>query len=298
MRRGLVRSMVLLPMLASAITPGMARGQSLPDSLIQRIRAGAAHVVVPGDSVVLPLVGTPRLPLIEVRVNGTGPYRFLIDLGSNVTLLRRDVVDRSGSTVLVDRTTSDIVHVATLRLGSARLEDVTAGSYDELDVDGVLGYNVLQYVSFTLDFPGQRLVLHHRSLPPPDGENVIAYRLHERMPVVMVGLGGDSLVVYLDTGASEWMTVPPRVEAGLRWLTPPTPGPSVYNNQTGRTQVRAGRLADTLTLGVFRVASPLVYVNTSADDPWIGAAAMNRAAWTFDPAHQRLEITMLSGEHE
>ncbi len=138
---------------------GLAVAQSLPDSLLERVRAGATRIVLPGDSVALPLIGTPTLPLVEVGVNGTGPYRFLIDLGSNVTLLRKNIVDASGSTVLVDRPTSDIVHVEAIALGDARLEDVTVGSYDELDVDGVLGYNVLRLSSFTLDFPAQRLVL-------------------------------------------------------------------------------------------------------------------------------------------
>ena len=271
---------------------GAASAQSLPDSLVQRIRAGAARVVVPGDSVVLPLVGTHTLPLVEVSINATGPYRFLVDLGSNVTLLRRNVVDASRSTVLVERATSDIVFIETIRLGKARLEDVVVASYDELDVDGVLGYNVLQYSSFTLDFPRQRLVLHHRSLPPPDGRTVFPYRLQGRMPYIMVSLGRDSLLLNLDTGATEWMTVPPAYQARLRWLAPPAPGRTTFNNQTGSARVLEGRLADTLRFGALVVPSPLVYVNPDGDDPWLGAAAMRSAVWTFDPLQQRVQVTV------
>jgi predicted aspartyl protease len=272
---------------------GVLAAQSLSDSLVARIRAGAARLVLPGDSVVLRLVGSPTLPVVEVRVNGMGPYRFLVDLGSNVTLLRRDIVDATGSTVLVERPTSDIVHVATIALGHARLEDVTVASYDELDVDGVLGYNVLQYSSFTLDFPGQRLVLHRRSLPPPDHQTVFAYQLVGRMPSIMVRLGVDSLLVNLDTGASEWMTVPPALQASLRWRAPPVPGRTTFNNQTGRTTVLEGHLADTLRLGELVIASPLVYVNADADDAWLGAAAMASAVWTFDPRQRRVHVMVL-----
>ena len=150
--------------------------------MVARLRAGAAQLVLPGDSVVLPLVGTPTLPLVEATINGAGPYRLLIDLGSNVILLRRNVVDASRGTVLVDRARSDIAHVDAIGLGPARLEDVTIASYDELDVDGVLGYNALQHSSFTLDFPGQRLVLHRRELPEPDQRSVFGYRVEGRMP--------------------------------------------------------------------------------------------------------------------
>lgn len=270
--------------------PGLA--QSLPDRLVQRIRAGASRIVVPGDSVVLPLVGTPTLPLVDAMINGAGPYRLLVDLGSNVTLLRRNVVDASRSVVLVDRPSSDIVHVDQIGLGEARLEHVTVAAYDELDVDGVLGYNVLQYASFTLDFPGRRLVLHHRPLPPPDGVSVHSYQLVGRMPYVTVWLGSDSLPVNLDTGATEWMTIPPGLQSRLRWVAPPAPGRTVFSNQTGRARVLEGRLADTLRLGALEIPSLLVYVNPDAADAWLGAAAMAQAVWTFDPRQRRVLVTL------
>jgi len=248
--------------------------------------------MVPGDSVVLPLVGTPTLPLVEAWINGTGPYRLLIDLGSNVILLRRNVVDASGGHVLADRPKSDIVRIEEISLGQARLEEVTAGAYDSLDVDGVLGYNVLRYTSFTLDFPGRRLVLHHRRLPPPDGHSVLAYEEQGRMPYVPVLVGEDSLLMNLDTGASDRMTVPSRLQSALRWRAPPAPGRTVINNQIGRTQVREGCLADTVRVGPLEIPDPLVYVNPAVDDAWLGAAAMNRAVWDFDPAARRLRITL------
>lgn len=288
--KGLTSALIILALFVGLTPPGKCFAQALPDSLVERIRAGAAGLVLPGDSVVLPLVGTPTLPLVEVMINGTGPYRFLIDLGSNVTLLRRNVVDASRSTVLVERPTSDIVHVEALTLGGARLEGVTVASYDELDVDGVLGYNVLQYSSFTLDFPSQRLVLHRDSLPPPDGQTVFAYQLAGRMPYVTVRLGHDSLLVNLDTGATEWMTVPPSSQSRLRWAAPPVPGRTTFNNQTGSTQVLEGRLADTLRFGELTIISPLVYVNPDAEDAWLGAAAMAGAVWTFDPQQLRVQV--------
>ncbi len=283
-------ALIMLAGLAGLTPTGVGSAQTLSDSLVERIRAGAAGLVLPGDSVEVPLVGTPPLPLVEVSINGTGPYRFLIDLGSNVTLLRRNVVDASRSTVLVERPTSDIVHIEAVAIGDARLEGVTAASYDELDVDGVLGYNVLQYSSFTLDFLGQRLVLHRGSLPKPDDRTVFGYQLVGRMPYVTVQLGDDSLLVNLDTGAAEWMTVPPSWQSRLRWAKVPVPGRMTFNNQTGSTQVLEGRLADTLRFGELMITSLLVYVNPDAEDAWLGAAAMASAVWTFDPRLRRVEV--------
>jgi hypothetical protein len=151
---------------------------------------------------------------------------------------------------------------------------------------------VLRYSSFTLDFPGQRLLLHRRTLPVSNDVTVFSYQLHDgHRPYVTVQLGSDSLLVNLDTGASETMTVPPGLQSRLKWLSPPAPGRMTSNNQTGNTRVDEGRLADTLRLGELVIESPLVYVNPVAEDAWIGAAAMRHAVWTFDPGHQRVELT-------
>lgn len=288
--KGRAPALITLAILACLTRTGECLAQALPDSLVDRIRAGASRLVLPGDSVVLPLVGGPTLPLVEASVNGTGPYRLLIDLGSNVTLLRRNVVDASQSKVLVERATSDIVHVEAIALGDARLEGVTVASYDELDVDGVLGYNVFQHSSFTLDFPGQRLVLHRGSLPRPDDRTVFTYELVGRMPYISVRLGLDSLLLNLNTGATEWMTVPPSWQSKLPWAAAPVPGQTTFNNQTGRTPVLEGRLAGTLQFGELTITSPLVYINPDADDAWLGASAMAGAVWTFDPQQRRLQV--------
>lgn len=285
-----IPKLITVTLLISLTPVGKCLSQTLPDSLVEKIRAGAVRIVIPGDSVAIDLVGSPTLPLVEVKVNGTGPYRFLIDLGSNVSLLRRNVVDASRSMVVVERPTSDIVYIDSIALGDARLEEITAASYDKLDVDGVLGYNVLQYSSFTLDFPGKRLVLHRESLPDPDDRTIFSYELVDRMPYVKVQLGGESLRVNLDTGASEWMTVPPSWQSRLRWAAAPVPGRKTFNNQTGSTQVLEGRLADALRFGELTVTSPLVYVNPDAEDAWLGAAAMAGAVWTFDPKNNRVRI--------
>ena len=274
---------------------GSAIAQTLPDSLVAEIRAGARTFSLDQDSSVVPLLGTPTLPLVEVYLNGRGPFRFLIDLGANVVIVRRDVVGRAGGEVVVDRDRSDIIRFADLRLGAARFEGVTVGAYDTLDVEGVLGYNVLRYAGFTLDYPHRQFVLHRRRLPPPDGIAVLSYEVIDRLPFVRVRLGARSLLVILDTGASEWMTIPPMLQDSLSWATAPRPGPEVWNNQTGSTRVLVGQPVGTLAFGALRVPSPCIYVNPDAETAWLGSSVMRWAAWTFDPTSQRVEVSVPAG---
>jgi hypothetical protein len=254
-----------------------ADAQNLPDTLLTQIRAGAVRLRLPTDSTSVSLIGA-------------GPFRFLIDLGSNVTIFRKDVIAAAGGRTLVQRPTTNIVSVDSVRFGDAVLEQITGGAYDSLDVDGVLGYNVLRHSSFTIDYPAQRFSLHRRQLPAPDGHAVLAFQLVGRMPFVWVKFGRDSVLSNLDTGASEWFTIPPGFRDSIRFTGPFSAGPTVSNNQYGRSQVLTGRTMDSVSIGSFQLPPTVVYLNPEADTPWLGSSAMRFARWTLDPVNRRVEI--------
>jgi len=277
-------------LICSPVAWPFADAQTLPDSLIAQVRAGAARSVLRADSAVLTLAGSPLIPTVAVRVNGRGPYRFLVDLGSNIVVVRSDVALAARGAVLVDRARGDIVRFDSLELGGATFERVVAAAYDTLDVDGVLGYNLLRMHSFTLDYPGRRFVIHSRRLPEPDFKTVLPYSVRDRLPMVTVLVGRDSLLVNLDTGATEWLTVPPALRDSVPWRGPLEQGPTLTNNQTGSVRVLRGTLGAPLRLGPLVLNDLVVYVNPDADGPWLGSAAMQSAAWTFAPTQGRLEI--------
>lgn len=266
--------------------------QGLPDTLVQQIRAGAAGLILEAAAAEVPLLLDAGVPIVEVTVNGHGPYRFLIDLGANVVIVRRNVLEEAGGQLLIDRETTDIGLLHAVGIGPARLEHVVAGVYDDLDVDGVIGYNALRHSSFTLDYPRKRFVMHRRFLSAPDGQRILGYTVVGRMPYVTVELHGRPLLMNLDTGASEWMTIPPALTDSLVWQSSPRPGRITRNNQTGATRVLEGTAAGVFTLGPIRITEPLVYVNPDADDAWLGSSAMRGAAWTFDVVNRRVAITL------
>jgi hypothetical protein len=291
----LFRGSKILLFACAAATTRQATAQSLPDSVVAQIRAGSRRVKLPTDSTAIDLVGSPLTPSIEVFVNGHGPYRFLIDLGSNVTILRKNVVQAARGRTLARRPRNDIVAIDSLRVGTALFEMVVGGAYDTLDVDGVLGYNILRALSFTLDYPARRFSLHRRRLGVPDNRTVLPYEVVGRMPFIRVSFGKDSLLANLDTGASEWFTLPPALRDSIRWSESPAPGPLVSNNQAGSTTVLIGRSLDSLSVGPLRLSAPPVYVNPDADTAWLGSASMRFARWTFDVVNERVEIVVTGG---
>lgn len=287
-----LRALLLLAAPGCAPAGDRENAQLVPLSaeLVEAIRNGSSTSAIPEPGTSVPLVGDVAIPLVEVRVNGHGPYRMLVDLGSNVTLLRRDVVDAAEVEVLVERPSSDIAKVAALRIGEALFTDVHVASYDALDVQGVLGFNLLDDTPFCLDYPARRLTLSRVGITDPSATGVHAYELIGRMPFLRASIGGQGLYVNLDTGASEWMTLPLAWKDRFTWREAPTEGPLTTNNQTGTTRVLEGVLLEPMWLGTLRFDAGRVYLNSDAEEAWVGSACLKQFALTFDPARRLVRI--------
>ncbi|HJR52616.1 MAG TPA: hypothetical protein VJ982_02765 [Gemmatimonadota bacterium] len=277
---------------ASALLAGAspARSQTLSPELLEAVRAGPSEVRLDGDSASIPLHGPRNLPLIEARVNGTGPWRLLVDLGSNVVIFRRDVIDPAGAEVVVERSGTDIVRLDSLRIGDVLYTDVYGGSYDELDVDGVIGYNALGSLPFTLDFPGRRLVVHRDSLPSADGRAILDYVVVDRLPYILARLGADTLRLNFDTGATNRIVFPAVWKDRLPLAGPVRGGPVLSNNQTGTTTTELAPLSESITFGGFTIDAPTVILDPDVSDAWLGAGLLVDYVLDFDPDRLRVRI--------
>lgn len=280
-----------LPLLALLLASAPLEAQTLTEVQVEAVRRGAEAVRLPAGGVRVPIVGPGDLPLVEATLNGRGPYRLLVDLGSNVVVFRRGVVDAAGGAVLVDRPRGDLVQLDSLRIGDALYGPVTAAAYDELDVDGVIGYNMLRLSSFTLDFPGRTLALHEDSLPPPDGERILGYVVQGRMPYLPVAIADTTLLFNFDTGATNWIVMPPAMVDAFDWATPWRPGPTLYNEQIGAVRVEIAQLDADVRFGRYRVRRPVVFLDPEVEDAWFGAGLLADYALEFDTVHDRLRIT-------
>ncbi|MGH9380437.1 MAG: aspartyl protease family protein [Thermoanaerobaculia bacterium] len=272
----------LVGQIAAESTPA----QTLTEEQLAALRQGAAEAVLSNESVTVPLVGTPTLPLVETHIDGAGPFRLLVDLGSNVTILRRDVVDAAGIDVVLDRESSDIVRADSLTIGSVRFGDVWMGAYDELDVDGVIGYNLLDVFPFVLDLAAQKLTLGSSEVTDVDPR----YAVENRLPYFPARIGDREILLNPDTGAIEEMTVPAAWEDSLPLDGEPEPGPITHNEQTGATHVRVARLATDLRVGELTLGRPLVYFNPDAEDAWIGCGLLRHYVLSIDPERGRYRL--------
>jgi hypothetical protein len=266
----------------------LLEAQTLSPETLAALRRGAESRNVPAAGARVALLGPRALPLVEVSINGAGPYRFLVDLGSNVVIVRRSIADAAGMHVLMERPGTDIVRADEVRMGDVVFSSVVMGAYDELDVDGVLGYNILQGDELALDFPARILELGPAAFA--EGGPAMEYVVEGRLPYLPAHVGDRAMKLNLDTGATNWIVFP---EAWISWLplvAPPVPGPVLFNNQTGATRNRIGQLAVDLVVGPHVIRRPVIFFDPEVDDAWLGSALLADSRVELDTRAHRARI--------
>ena len=127
-------------------------------------------------------------PLVQVEIDGHGPYDFILDTGADVTVIDRDLAERLaldtlgeerigsplGGTVAADR-----VH-----LGQVEMSGVKLGELEGLAIDlaavlggedapvGVLSSREFAGRSLVFHFAEERLSIRDELLPPANGADV------------------------------------------------------------------------------------------------------------------------------
>ena len=257
---------------------------------------GPKPVTLPGH-----LVG--NVLVIEDKWDKFGPYHFVIDTGSSVTLVSPDIAGRyraPGSPPIDEpqvRVKSAgggyaLLHPVTLRrlqLGDARFDFVPALVYDCADlsaqfgvrIDGILGFPLFRNTALTLDYPNERIVL--RAKVPEDGlpGEAILFNNGDKIPLIPVRLGDREFAALIDSGSAAAIDINP---AGLspEFAFGPVSGPAVSTLAGDRTP-RVGRLAGVLRFGSFDIPQPVCELTDELSS--LGGGILCHFTITFDQRH-------------
>lgn len=148
------------------------------------------------------------LVLKDVFLNGTGPFRMIVDTGNSSSLIRPRTAQRLGvrPAYAVDQVTAAGVR----RLPVAVIDRVTTGALTERaveamigdarleGVDGVLGQSWLVRHDYLLDHRHCRVVIDGA---PPEGGLSMTLHSADGRPSVKVKVDGRPLELILDSGA-------------------------------------------------------------------------------------------------
>jgi predicted aspartyl protease len=154
----------------------------------------------------------PAPVFADVYIGASGPYRFLVDTGSQTSVIDPELAARlqlkpEFRIEIVTPQSTEIVPGAkvNLRLNDRVLpqtefvfQDVTQARYGDSSVQGVLGQNALAAFDFTLSPATGRL---EDTSERPAGDVVPFFEIEGRI-AVKVRMGKENLILMLDSGAT------------------------------------------------------------------------------------------------
>jgi predicted aspartyl protease len=228
---------------------------------------------IPAGGTEVPLTLAEHQPGVEVRLNGRGPYRVLVDSGASPAIaitpklagelgLGRQLGSvrlhaANGRWVRGDRTT-----IRRLRLGDAVFHDVPAVIIDlgEPNFDAVIGMGLFGRGVVTFDFPARRLSLRPGSLDPSDPDTFTTPLVYG-VPLVPVSAptesGPRTLYVLLDTGSNTGLILPDSVRDELR-THPGFSGAALADTLGGVRTIDFVKLRGSLSVGRYHATDPVV----------------------------------------
>ena len=222
----LKKSLVFLALLCVLLRPADAVSQA---------EAGVYRSEAPRETLEVAM-GLNLLLTDQVRINGKRVGYFLIDTGSNRTVLSPAVakelgLEPLGGFEIQGESRGQAHRLDALSLGPIVLEGHVVGSIDLAHIQvfaqplaGILGADVLGQVPITIDFRGQSLTFHDpkRFAPPKDawaGEMVAVNYFREEgkpatespafSPAVRGEINGQQVLLMLDSGKNRGLTISP-----------------------------------------------------------------------------------------
>jgi predicted aspartyl protease len=242
-------------------------------------------------------------PFVMVRVNGKGPFRFVIDTGTGgqalVTPALADALGlpAAGQARLNDPSgqggkSTPMVLMDRLEVAGVEFRGVRAVRHavngEDGDCDGVLGFTLFSDYLLTLDYPNRRMTLAVGALAP-DGENeVVAFRMPDGVPIAAMEIGKLRIEALVDSGG-DGLSLPAGLVSRLKFAVDPVAYAAGQSFST-RFEIKAAKLAGDARLGGYTFERPFVEIHAAFPLANFGGCPMQNFAWTFDQKNLLLRM--------
>src|SRR5260370_1090191 len=121
-------SVITTATLAMPILRGLRAAQHLPADA-----PSAQKTELPAGGSSVPMGDLGGRPIVDVNINGKGPYRFILDTGASMTVISDDLKDElalpagASNAHTPDGASASLVRIDSLRVGDAALTGAFAG---------------------------------------------------------------------------------------------------------------------------------------------------------------------------
>lgn len=234
-------------------------------------------------------------PYVMVMVNGSGPFRFVVNTGTGAqALVTPELVDRlslpvTGQVRLVDPSglgerREQLVQIDSLDVAGVEFAAIKAVRHPLSDEDGsclgLLGFPLFRDYLLTLDYPKRVMTLASGALNPDGERSVLPFRMPDGVPIVPLRIGEMRIEAEFDSGGTG-LSLPEPLIGRIKLASDPV----VFGNGKSlvtRFQVKAAKLADDVHLGRYRFGHAVVEINPAFPMANFGSQGIENFAVTFD----------------
>lgn len=269
-----------------------------PNGIAGFTRAGRQPVTVPMDT-------STGHPIVHAKINGKGPFPFILDTGADSVVLDKDLIEElalnaSGETRIGDPTSPDAVKANTysienLSIGEARFEEVSAigwKGFGRSNICGFIGISLLYDTLVEMDFANEELTISRGAL----GSDSTEYYYDQGTYFsVDLKLGDKSLKTHIDTGNAGQIALPLSYAENLDLQSDP--------RRLGRAKTISGEfdvyqatMKGNLDFAGQTFVSPLVHFNDYFDWGNIGSGMFKGHVLTIDQVNRRIKIQPAKSE--
>lgn len=277
-------------------------------TLLQHEPKRPGRTTLSSPLVILPAKNIGNYLIVEAKGRRDGPYHFLIDTGSSITLVSPELAERfpekksladtpaqvrvksaNGNSMRLPTTTMRVI-----QLEGARFEDVPVLIYDTeplsahlgIKIDGILGFPLFRETLLTLDYPQSRVLLAPQNSSAAVPGTPIPFESRHRIPIIPIKIGTQSVHALIDSGSDSSLNLNP---AGLFLIYAHPPRAVAYvGTLTGDHEQKATRLKEPLTIAGQTFKEPIVYLTDDLSS--LGGEVLKSFTLTFDQERSQVSF--------
>ena len=268
-----------------------------------------ARIEIPRDGAFFPMQDFGGRPVVEAKIDGKGPYRFILDTGANISVIGAELNRELSLSAPAGVNAASagggpapaLVAIHELRMGDAVLGDMIAAV---MPLGGLLkGENapqgVLSAASFpgyllVYDFPAKRISVTKGALTAADSQSIFEYAADQDLPTVPIWVAGHNTHVHLDTGSGFGLTLPATFLSLLPLASQPKEDGHV-RLPGGEFPVSTARVDGPIELGKYKLELAQVQFSDARAGPGpaignIGYVVLRQFVVTLDSKNRRVKM--------
>jgi hypothetical protein len=304
MKRHTLGIAVLLILIPANLAAGVR-----PRQAVRRAPDPVGTVELEAARIELPLDLATRRPVIEMTVDGEGPYRFVVDTGAGPNIIDDAVARRlglpatgvqrvgspGGEAVEAHRYGARVLAAGGLRIVDTELLGIDLAALAGDTFQGILGMRNLRDYLVTFDYPSSHLVVESGSLSAA-APGTVPYDAGGRLIRFDIDVDGVTVAADLDTGSAHGFTLPKAFEDRWTFSTPAREAGTARLVGAEHTVWR-GRLDGAITVAGHVFTDPEVTLaEFTRDFANIGFEVLGEMTVTIDQRQGLLRLTRTGAE--